>query len=434
MKNCRCFKNLLTFPKDITKLDFIKDWIIWAEPIITDLNTRVPNLEEWKEIANTDIESIKNNLDNLTAIEFNNGSIKAKVETVPNGTTAKISMSVFENGYHNEAQITLANIDNLKRALDNPDSKPTRDSNNLITSKAVYNALQEVETNINTLESDVENKLKSRIVKPDICTQGNIPVWTSNGELIDSTRTVEEHSPSEGSNDLITSGAVYEALQNIPSSPTESIISENGTRLTAVNGALTCLLKEDTTTKAMTINYNNIDNLRNALNSPDTVPTFESSRLITSGGVYNALSQIENTTSIPIVYRILDDNVMSPPTIEIDSLFPVGGSNRVTLIIKNANSSERDVIDLNNRHLYSNSGYPIHMAKPFNNASTSENTIHAEGYMILNLYKIDLATFKDEVGESHGSQVAYHSVDHGSNSELPICYFITLGGVFESVV
>lgn len=363
MKNCRCSKNLLTFPKDITKLDFIKDWIIWAEPIITDLNTRVPNLEKWKETANTDIESIKNNLDNLTAIEFDNGSIKAKVETVPNGTTAKISMFVFENGHHNEAQITLANIDNLKRALDNPDSKPTVESNN-----------------------------------------------------------------------LITSGAVYEALQNIPSSPTESIISENGTRLTAVNGALTCLLKEDTTTKAMTINYNNIDNLRNALNSPDTMPTFESSRLITSGGVYDALSQIKNTTSIPIIYRVLDDNVMTPPTIEIDSLFPVGGSNRVTLIIKNATSTVYDVIDLNNGYLYSNNGYPIHMAKPFNNAATSENTIPAEGYMILNLYKIDLATFKDEVAESLGIPVAYHNVDHNTDpADLPTCYFITLGGVFEHI-
>ena len=233
MKNCRCSKNLLTFPKDITKLDFIKDWIIWAEPIITDLNTRVPNLEEWKEIANTDIESIKNNLDNLTAIEFNNGSIKAKVETVPNGTTAKISMFVSENGYHNEAQITLANIDNLKRALDNPDSEPIRESN-----------------------------------------------------------------------DLITSGAVYEALQNIPSSQTDNIISENGTGLSVVNGAFNGVIKDSATTKYITITKDNVDNLNNALNSPDTVPTFESSRLITSGGVYDALSQIENTTSIPVIFYL----------------------------------------------------------------------------------------------------------------------------------
>lgn len=363
MKNCGCSKNLLTFPKDITKLDFIKDWIDWAEPIITDLNTRVPALEEWKDAADADIEDIKNDLDNLTAIEFDGGPIKAKVETVPGGTTAKISMFVFENGYHDEAQITLANIDNLKRALDVPDSVPAEDSDN-----------------------------------------------------------------------LITSGAVYEALQDIPSSPTNEIISENGTRLIAVDGALTCLIKEGTATKAMTINHSNIDNLRNALNSPDTVPTSGSSKLVTSGGVYNAIAQIEpSTTSIPIVYRILDDSVMNPPTIEIDSLFPVDGSNRVTLIIRNATSSARDVIDLNNGYLYSDSGYPVHMAQPFNAAQTSENTIPEGGYMILNLYKIDLATFKDGGAETLGSQYAYHSVDHGSDPNLPTCYFITLGGVFEPV-
>lgn len=363
MKNCGCSKNLLTFPKDITKLNFIKDWINWAEPVITDLNTRVPALEEWKDAADADIEYIKNDLDNLTAIEFDGGPIKAKVETVPGGTTAKISMFVFENGYHDEAQITLANISNLKRALNNPDSEPTEDSDN-----------------------------------------------------------------------LITSGAVYEALQDIPISSGDNIVSENGTGILATNGALNISLKDGSTTKSITVNTSNADNLNNALNSPDTVPASGSSRLITSGGVYYALSQIEpSTTSIPIVYRVLDDSVMNPPTIEIDSLFPVGGSNRVTLIIRNATSSARDVIDLNNGYLYSDSGYPVHMAQPFNAAQTSENTIPEGGYMILNLYKIDLATFKDEGAETLGSQYAYHSVDHGSDSNLPTCYFITLGGVFEPV-
>ena len=163
------------------------------------------------------------------------------------------------------------------------------------------------------------------------------------------------------------------------------------------------------------------------------MPTFESSRLITSGGVYNALSQIVNTTSIPIIYRVLDDNVMNPLTIEIDSLFPVGGSNRVTLIIKNATPGDCDIIDINNGYLYSNNGYPIHMAKPFNDARTLESTIHTEGYMILNLYKIDLTTFKDEVAENKGSTYFHHHVDHGSDPDLPTCYFITLGGVFEYI-
>lgn len=351
--NCGCLRSLLTFPKDVTKLDFIKDWIDWAEPIITDLNTRVPALEEWKEAADANIEDIKNDLDNLTAIEFDGGPIKAKVETVPGSTTAKISMFVFENGYHDEAQITLANIGNLKRALNDPDFGPAEDSDNLITSGAVYDALQEVKANINSFETDTEIRLESRIVKPNTCTQGNVPVWTNYGELIDSNRAIEEHSPSEDSDDLITSGAVYEALQDIPSSP--------------------------------------------------------------------------------IVYRVLDDSVMNPPTIEIDSLFPVGGSNRVTLIIRNATSSARDVIDLNNGYLYSDSGYPVHMAQPFNAAQTSENTIPEGGYMILNLYKIDLATFKDGGAETLGSKYAYHSVDHGSDPNLPTCYFITLGGVFEPV-
>ena len=236
-----------------------------------------------------------------------------------------------------------------------------------------------------------------------------------------------EDTPLQDSSKLITSGGVYKALQNIPSSPTNNITSRNGTGISVVDGAFNGVIKDRVTTKYITIDKNNVDNLNNALNSPDTVPTSNSSKLITSGGVYDALSQIVNTTSIPIIYRVLDDSVMS---IEIDSLFPVGSSNRVTLIIKNATSDVCDIIDINNGYLYSNNGYPIHIAKPFNNASTSENTIPKEGYMILNLYKIDLATFKDEVSESLGTSFTYHSVDHGSSPDLPTCYFITLGGVF----
>lgn len=381
MKNCECFKNLLTFPKDITKLDFIKDWIDWAEPIIKEIDTKIIDLETWKTGIDSDVSYIQSSLSNFALKEHTH-------------TISQI--------------IDLENVLNISRIIEGDDR---------------------IEISGGGINGEIIINLHSK---------GDQGETLDNEFLIDSDDLYNilypEDTPLQGSSKLITSGGVYKALQNIPSSPTNNITSRNGTGILVVDGAFKGVIKDRVTTKYITIDKNNVDNLNNALKNPNTIPTSGSSNLITSGGVYDALSQIVNTTSIPIIYRVLDDNVMSPPTIEIDSLFPVGSSNRVTLIIKNATSTVYDVIDLNNRYLYSNSGYPIHMAKPFNNASTSENTIPEEGYMILNLYKIDLATFKDEVAESLGIPIAYHSVDHNSDpADLPTCYFITLGGVFEHI-
>ena len=378
MKNCRCSKNLLTFPKDITKLDFIKDWIDWAEPIIKEIDTKIIDLETWKTGIDSDVSYIQSSLSNF-ALKMHTHTISQIID--------------LEN--------VLLNINRIKEGDDR------------------------IEISGDGINGEIIINLHSK---------GDQGETLDNEFLIDSNDLYNilypEDTPLQNSSKLITSRGVYKALQNIPSSPTDNIISENGTGLSVVDGAFNGVIKNGSTTKYITITKDNVDNLNNTLNSPDTVPTSNSSKLITSGGVYDALSQIENTTSIPIIYRVLDDSVMS---IEIDSLFPVGGSNRVTLIIKNATSGDCDIIDINNGYLYSNNGYPIHMAKPFNNAQTSESPIPTEGYMILNLYKIDLTTFKDEVAENTGSTYFHHYVDHGSDPSLLTCYFITLGGVFESV-
>lgn len=57
-----------------------------------------------------------------------------------------INLSLREAGEQTKiAQITYDNIDNLKRALRDPSSTPEDDANKLITSKAVFDALQEAE-------------------------------------------------------------------------------------------------------------------------------------------------------------------------------------------------------------------------------------------------------------------------------------------------
>ena len=382
MKNCRCSKNLLTFPKDITKLDFIKDWIDWAEPIIKEIDTKIIDLETWKTGIDSDVSYIQSSLSNF--------ALKTHTHTIS-------QIIDLEN--------VLLNINRIKEGDDR------------------------IEISGGGINGEIIINLHSK---------GDQGETLDNEFLIDSNDLYNilypEDTPLQNSSKLITSRGVYKALQNIPSSPTDNIISENGTGLSVVDGAFNGVIKNGSTTKYITITKDNVDNLNNTLNSPDTVPTSNSSKLITSGGVYDALSQIVNTTSIPIIYRVLDDSVMNPLTIEIDSLFPVGSSNRVTLIIKNATSDVCDIIDINNGYLYSNNGYPIHMAKPFNDAPPQESAVPTEGYMILNLYKIDLTTFKDEVAENRGSTYFHHHVDHGSDPDIiPTCYFITLGGVFEHI-
>lgn len=157
--NCGCLRNLLTFPKSVTKLDFIKDWIDWAEPLIKELDTKVSGLETWKEGADADIADIQGQLGNFALKEHTHNSI---LDTDTDSSVSisegvlNIALDDPSTGTGGEIDITADSIGNLQRAISNPDTEPTEDSNALITSGAVYAALQEMTAAIQEIAGRVD--------------------------------------------------------------------------------------------------------------------------------------------------------------------------------------------------------------------------------------------------------------------------------------
>ena len=154
--------------------------------------------------------------------------------------------------------------------------------------------LRSLETNVSSLETDVDSRLAARIEKPAEYVAGNVPVWTENAGLSGEGRAIEENAPSADSAGLITSGAVYAALQgkaNLEHYHNIIINQASGGRLAefevdATSRTATLGLNDGTTYKSAEINMNNIDNLNRALQSPQ-VPTQGSNKYSTSGQIYD---------------------------------------------------------------------------------------------------------------------------------------------------
>lgn len=141
------------------------------------------------------------------------------------------SVVITMPGISVDIELLPSNAANLLRALTNPDSTPTTNSDNLVTSGGVAAALA----------GKMDNK------------------------TIDST-------PTENSTNLVTSGGVKDALngKNYLAGQTVSFI---------ING------------NEVEIEQADIPNLLRALADPDSTPTANSDKLVTSGGVKAALNQ-----------------------------------------------------------------------------------------------------------------------------------------------
>lgn len=190
-------------------------------------------------------------------IDKSQGNTYAYVDAQSDTNTgqAKIVVGVEnseETEYSRTIAITWANIKNLERALLNPDTTPTADSDNFVTSGGVKAALDG---------------------KQDALT-------------FDTT-------PTAGSTNPVTSDGVKKALdakrqirQDDSETSDHAIVSA-----TAEDGDvyIRFSVREGDNIKSASITLDNIENLIRALIDPDSTPTADSDNLVTSGGVKAAI-------------------------------------------------------------------------------------------------------------------------------------------------
>ena len=147
----------------------------------------------------------------------------------------------------------------------------------------------ELQQDLSSLETDVDSRLDARLEKPNMCILGNVPVWTSGNELDGTGKAIEGSTPSEDSEKLITSGAVYAGIHSyVPAGISNAgygvSVDEDGEFHIGSDYVVI-----DVDGGEAAINSENIDNLNRALQAPDSVPTKNNDNLITSNGVYNGL-------------------------------------------------------------------------------------------------------------------------------------------------
>ena len=158
-----------------------------------------------------------------------------------------------------------------------------------------------------------KNKLGTTIVsliaKVTGAIAGNIATFNSDGELVDSGKSVDTQVTS-GSSNLITSGAVYSKLNEKASSGGDGenfsvnkiIFSEGDAHASIGKTDKTITINDgdyyeikgfdfnidgDTIKKTISVDVEDLE----ALSSHDTTVTKNSSKLITSGAVYNGLQE-----------------------------------------------------------------------------------------------------------------------------------------------
>lgn len=208
------------------------------------------------------------------------------------------TISLVINGQ--EIEIESADVPNLLRALSDPDTTPTTDSNKLITSGGVKDAIDnKTELSTGVLESKVgiENK-------------------HSGDYEYDQAKVI-------GRNRIVIGVGAN---------------AEDGSAI---------------------IDANNIANLQRAISNPDSTPTANSDNLVTSGGVKAALNQKADTlamnnaldgkapladTQVQVHTLEINQEIGTVGSIYVDNLF-LNGNTQVTLLVENATGNTLDVDD-----------------------------------------------------------------------------------------
>lgn len=236
-------------------------------------------------------------------INKHNGDAYAYVDVqsdTDNGK-AKIELGIedaSESEYSRKIAITWENIKNFARALLDPDTTPTANSDNLVTSGGVKAALDN-KTSISHEDMDSIIEVEVKHVGDDEYDQAKV---------IGRNRI------------LIGVGAD----------------AEDGSAI---------------------INANNIANLQRAIQAPDSTPIANSTNLVTSGGVKAALNQKADTLAVntalagkapladtQVLYMAIDEDGGRVTEIDVDALF-TSGNTQVSLLIESLAKSN---VKLNN--------------------------------------------------------------------------------------
>ena len=279
-------------------------------------------------------------------------------ETAENGAYAMVEAETTDKGQltiglkdagdssTDYTSLTKANIGNLKRALLDPDRTPTLNSNKLVTSGGVKAALDN--------KSSIGNAYMDSKVEVEVKHIGD-----------------DEYDQAT----VIGGNRIFLGV---------GTDAEDGEAI---------------------IDANNIINLQRALLDPDTTPTANSNKLVTSGGVKAALGGKADTnhTHTPTdVQGVIPSFVeWSGQTLDLDTIID-GTLGMVRLMIYNNDSTDTYFGDL----FESLEALPIHLNA---NAAT---VIASQHYALCNIYKMD----RSQTPSEH---------DHD------LCYFITLDGVFD---
>lgn len=179
-------------------------------------------------------------------------------------------------------------------------------------------------------QSEVEGlvaALAAKAAKVSGATNNNLAALDANGDLKDSGHGVTD-SVSYGSSSLITSGGVHAALQGKADKNKISETAENGAYAmveaeTTDKGQVTIGLKDagDSSTDYTSLTKANIGNLKRALLNPDSTPTTNSDKLVTSGGVKAELESKAN--KVDVMYSVFEMSD-ADENIKLDNIFSDG--------------------------------------------------------------------------------------------------------------
>lgn len=195
---------------------------------------------------------------------------------------------------------TLKNIEDNKQDELTFDDTPTSGSTNPVTSDGVYQALLNVDIDVDSAMSTTsENPVQNKVVTGAI--NKRVPNYNESPSGWDT-------APTQNSTKPITSGGVYDALQGVGA-------NDNFLGTIAEWEALTDSEKEQYKTVDLTDDFNGI--------AIDAVPTQNSSNVVSSGGVYNALQMKEDAPTVLVQTLIAGQTILtfSDTSITTDSIF-----------------------------------------------------------------------------------------------------------------
>lgn len=174
--------------------------------------------------------------------------------------------------------------------------------------------------------------------------------------------TNPDTTPTSGSDNFVTSDTVYEALRNKSDVGHSHDTIFNGNTSISIDGdegAISIAVANSDSGGDTTITPDNIENLDRALQDPDTTPRSGSAGLVTSGGVYTAISKKSDKEFCDKVYsRLMEFEKKSSVEYDITAIYDYGDSrpflkvNGTDIIYEYDRTSEKITILHNVDYLY----------------------------------------------------------------------------------